>query len=115
MTAAQATAINTLPKRHPDEVWYAREYWSGDSKDGVFTNGDGYHYFELKGTGTVLRAYEFYESDDGEEHALELPELVGIHWFDFFGFEEEDELLEKVHEYEFQHILDLVTKSGKSS
>ena len=101
-----------LPKaRAPDEIWYAREYWSGDSRDGQFTNGDGYHYFELKGSGFVLRAYEYYETDDGEEKVAELPELVGIDWFAFFGFEEDDELLEIVPEHEFSYVSDLVKKS----
>jgi hypothetical protein len=98
--------------RGPEDVWYAREYWSGDSRDGQYANGDGYHYFELKGDGHVLRAFEYYETDDGEEHAKELAELVGIHWFRFFGFEETDELLETVPEHEFAFVADLVKKSA---
>ena len=98
--------------READELWYAREYWSGDSRDGQYSNGDGYHYFELKGEGQDLRAFEYYETDDGEEHATELAELVGINWFSFFGFEEADELLESVAEHEFSHISELVKKSA---
>ena len=98
--------------REAGELWYAREYWSGDSRDGQYSNGDGYHYFELKGGGHVLRAFEYYETDDGEEHATELAELVGINWFSFFGFEEADELLETFPEHEFLHISELVKKSA---
>lgn len=98
--------------RNPDEVWHAREYWSGDSRDGQYANGDGYHYFELKGSGLVLRAFEYYETDDGEEHATELAELVGINWFSFFGFEESDELLETVPEHEFAYVAELAKKSA---
>lgn len=89
--------------RKPDEVWYCREYWTGDSRDGKYQNGDGYHYFEMKGPGHVLRAFEYYETDDGEERATSVPELVGINWFDFFGFEDE-ELLEPVALREFLYV-----------
>jgi len=101
----------TPKARGPQEIWYAREYWSGDSRDGQYINGDGYHYFELKGPGHVLRAVEYYETDDGEERAVDVPELVGIDWFSFFGFEENDDLLEIVPEHEFGYISDLVKKA----
>ena len=89
-------------------IWYAREYWNGDSRDGQYMNGDGYHYFELQPDGTVLRAYEYYETDDGDERVSELPELIGIRWYEFFGFSEEDELLEPVSEFDFHMISELV-------
>jgi hypothetical protein len=104
-------AMEMTTKRGNDEIWYAREYWNGDSKDGIYQNGDGYHYFELKGTGKITRAIEYYETDDGEEHATEISELVGIHWFEFFGFEEADELLESVPEHEFLYISELMSKN----
>jgi hypothetical protein len=89
--------------RKIDEVWYCREYWSGDSRDGHYINGDGYHYFQMMGDGNILKAYEYYETDDGEEKATYVPELIGIHWFSFFGFEDE-ELLESVAESEFLEV-----------
>lgn len=89
--------------RKPDEIWYCREYWTGDSRDGKYLNGDGYHYFEMRGDGNVVRAYEYYESDEGEERAMPVPELVGTNWFEFFGFED-DELLETVTFREFLYI-----------
>lgn len=92
-----------------DDVWYCREFWSGDSRDGQYTNGDGYHYFQMKGNGTVLQAFEYYETDDGEEHSCPVPELVGINWFEFFGFDD-DELLEKVPEHEFTYVEQLPKK-----
>ena len=109
------SALEKPRGRLPEEIWYAREYWSGDSKDGIYSNGDGYHFFEIKGNGFITKAFEYYETDDGEEHVLELPELVGINWFKFFGFEEEDELLETVAEYEFQHVVDLKEKNAQVS
>jgi hypothetical protein len=95
--------------RSSDETWYCREYWNGDSRDGQYSNGDGYHYFEMRGDGVVQKAFEYYETDDGEERTTEVPELVGINWFDFFGFEDE-ELLESVPEHEFAYIESLLKK-----
>jgi hypothetical protein len=90
-------------QRQETEIWYCREYWSGDSRDGHYINGDGYHYFEMQGDGNVLKAYEYYETDDGEERSTAVPELSGINWFTFFGFEDE-ELLEIVPEHEFHYV-----------
>ena len=95
--------------RAPDEIWYCREYWNGDSRDGYYLNGDGYHYFEMQGRGNVLKVFEYYETDDGEERSTPVPELVGINWFDFFGFEDDD-LLECVPEHEFAYVEQLVKK-----
>ena len=102
--------VKLKPVRKPDEVWHCREYWTGDSRDGQFTNGDGYHYFEMKGSGVIIKALEYYETDDGEEHTTEVPELVGINWFEFFGFED-DELLETVPEHEFAYVEGLMKKA----
>ena len=106
-------AIKQPRVRSATEIWFAREYWCGDSKDGLYSNGDGYHFFEIKGDGYITQAIEYYETDDGEEHAMELPELVGINWFKFFGFEEADELLEPVAEYEFNHVFELTAKNSQ--
>lgn len=103
------SASKAVTKFGADDVWYCREYWNGDSRDGQYTNGDGYHYFRMKGDGIVQSAIEYYETDDGEEHSCDVPELVGINWFEFFGFED-DELLEKVPEHEFVYIEQLVKK-----
>ena len=85
---------------------FCREYWNGDSRDGQYTNGDGYHYFQMRPDGFVIDAYEYYETDDGEERATRLGEFVGINWYDTFGFED-DEILEAVSRQEFEMIRDL--------
>ena len=77
------------------------------NRDGQYANGDGYHYFEMKGQGLIIKAIEFYETDDGEEHTTEVPELVGLNWFGFFGFED-DEILEAVSPHEFSYIESLL-------
>ena len=94
-------------KRKPDEVWYCKEGWNGDSRDGQYINGDGYHYFEMKGDGDIVKAFEYYETDDGEEHITPVPEFTGINWFSFFGFEDE-ELLESIPEHEFHYVEQLL-------
>jgi hypothetical protein len=104
------TVLSIRTKRRPDEVWYCREFWTGDSRDGLFLNGDGYHYFEMLGDGVVQKAFEYYENDEGEEKVTPTPELIGINWFEFFGFEDE-ELLENVLEHEFSYVEQLVKKS----
>lgn len=105
----KSPSLSRRPKE-PDALWYCREYWNGDSKDGQYTNGDGYHYFEMRGDGKITKALEYYETDDGEERAIELPELVGINWYKFFGFDDDDELLESVPEHEFSYIEQLQKK-----
>ncbi len=95
--------LEVRKQRGENEIWYCREYWNGDSRDGQYINGDGYHYFEMKGDGNVVKAYEYYETDDGDEHSHPVPELTGINWFGFFGFDDE-ELLEFIHEHEFHYI-----------
>lgn len=108
MTKNNVTELAKIrKKRKTEENWYCREYWNGDSRDGQYINGDGYHYFEMKGDGNVIKAFEYYETDDGEEHASLIPELTGINWFSFFGFEDE-ELLETIPEHEFNYVEQLV-------
>lgn len=91
---------------------YCREYWSGDSKDGHYLNGDGYHYFEMKPSGVVLDAYEYYETDEGEERSTRLSEFIGINWFETFGFED-DEILEDVPLGEFEYVKNLCVTDDK--
>ena len=110
LTHEQPEGAKSRLVRRSDEVWHCREYWTGDSRDGQYTNGDGYHYFEMKGTGVIIKALEYYETEDGEERTTEVPELVGINWFEFFGFED-DELLEDVPEHEFAYIEGLLKKA----
>jgi hypothetical protein len=98
--------------RPPDSIWHCREPWFGDSRDGQFINGEGYHYFAMKGDGVIQKAIEWYESDDGEEHATDVPELVGINWFKFFGFEDE-EILESIPAHEFLHIEGQIPPANK--
>ncbi|MES2613806.1 MAG: hypothetical protein V4591_00150 [Bdellovibrionota bacterium] len=108
MISSNVTAFSSLrKKRKSEEIWYCREGWNGDSRDGQFINGDGYHYFEMKGDGFIQKAYEYYETDDGEERVAIVPELVGINWFSFFGFEDE-ELLEAIAEHEFIYVEQLL-------
>ena len=94
-------------QRKEDEVWFCREYWTGDSRDGLYLNGDGYHYFQMKGPGVIARAIEYYETDEGDERSTEATELVGVNWFEFFGFDDE-ELLEAIDENEFYYIDSLI-------
>ena len=49
------------------ELMYAKEYWTGDSRDGCLVNGDGYHYFRMTKDGRILEAYEYYETEDGRD------------------------------------------------
>ena len=101
----------TVTPINPNEVWWCREYWVGDSSDGQFLNGDGYHYFKMQGNGKVLSAVEYYETDDGLEKSNILHNLVGINWFEYFGFED-DELLEKVAAHEFEFIKQLAEQNN---
>lgn len=86
-----------------DEPLFAREYWTGDSRDGELVNGDGYHYYRMTKSGKILEAYEFYELDDGREHASPLPEMLNVHWIEDLGFED-FEALDIIKEIEFSRI-----------
>jgi hypothetical protein len=63
----------------------------------------------MQGDGFVQKAYEYYETDEGEERVTSTPELIGMNWFEFFGFED-GELLEEVSEHEFSYIEQLNKK-----
>lgn len=104
--SAAKPIIGTRQFHAPDEIWYCKEFWYGDSRDGQYLNGDGYHYFEMQGDGHILRAFEFYETDEGEERCLEMPDLVGVNWFSLFGFED-DEVLENITTHEFSYVQSL--------
>ena len=89
-----------------EELLFAREYWTGDSRDGVMVNGEGYHYYRMTKSGKILEAYEFYEMDDGRECVSPLPEMLHVHWINDLGFED-FEALDMVMENEFSRIKDI--------
>ena len=96
-----------------NEVIFAKEYWTGDSRDGVIVNGDGFHYFRMKPTGLILEAYEVYEGEDGEEVVTPLPEMQHVDWIEDLGFEDL-EALDSIIESEFMEIR-ARTKTGLQS
>ncbi len=111
---AEETGKAPLARRThaPGVTWHCREPWFGDSRDGQLINGEGYHYFQMKGDGVIEKAVEWYESDDGEEHSTEVPELIGLNWYEFFGYDD-DEILETVPPHEFSYIEQLSQPSKK--
>ena len=84
------------------DVKYYKEYWTGDSRDGSFCDGEGYHYYKMKGS-FIVEAYEYYEYDDGIEVVSVLPEMKQVDWFKDIGFEDFD-ILDEVSESEFNSI-----------
>ena len=92
---------------------FAREYWTGDSRDGAVVNGDGYHYYRMSKQGLIVEAYEFYETDDGVEVASPLPEMQNVDWVKDLGFEDMD-ALDVIDETEFSRIRDLTKGVAKS-
>lgn len=101
------------PQVAAGEETYAKEYWTGDSRDGVLVNGDGYHYYRMTKAGQILEAYEYYETEDGREFVSPLPEMLNVHWIDDLGFED-FEALDMIKEFDFQRIKD-VSHSGSES
>ena len=85
------------------EVVFAKEYWTGDSRDGHLVNGDGYHYYQITKQGRILEAYEYYEKDDGTSVVSPLPEMLNIGWIDDLGFDDL-EVLDFIDEVEYEHI-----------
>ena len=88
------------------KVVFAKEYWTGDSRDGQLVNGDGYHYYELLPNGKILDAYEFYETEEGTEVVSPLPEMRNVHWIEDLGFSDL-EVLDFITESEFTLIKEL--------
>ncbi len=86
-----------------EDILFAREYWTGDSRDGNLVNGDGYHYYRMSKDGKIIEAFEFYESDDGVPVVSPLPEMKNVHWIDELGFEDMDSL-DIIKEYDFLRI-----------
>ena len=86
-----------------DSIIYAKEYWTGDSRDGVLINGEGYHFFKMKKSGLIVEAFEVYESDDGDEVATPLSEMENINWIEDLGFDNLD-ILDLIDEQEYKRI-----------
>ena len=85
---------------------YKKEYWNGNSKDGIIVNGDGLHYFKMDEKGNIFEAYEVYDSDEGDEIVTSLPEMQNINWLKDLGFQD-FELLYNIKENEFIRTLNL--------
>ncbi|MEI8026507.1 MAG: hypothetical protein WCI18_09170 [Pseudomonadota bacterium] len=83
--------------------FYTREQWYGDSRDGVITSGEGWHYFRMTQPGTILEAFEVYETEDGEEIVTPLPDMVQVDWLRDLGFEDL-EALEEIEKRSFDRI-----------
>ena len=106
-----------MQRHHSEETTvgtlFAKEYWTGDSRDGAVVNGDGYHYYRMSHDGVILEAYEFYETDDGVEVASPLPEMLNVSWQKDLGFEDL-EALDVIPELEFDRVRDM-TKGHERS
>ncbi len=105
------TTEKIAPKDPPpaqEEILFVREYWTGDSRDGALTNGDGYHYYRMTKSGKILEAYESYELEDGRECASPCPEMLNVHWIDDLGYED-FEILDTIKEFDFSRVKDIAS------
>lgn len=100
------TETKLSPATSVGQEKFTREYWTGDSRDGVLVNGDGYHFYRMTEAGQILEAYEYYETEDGREFVSPLPEMLRVHWIEDLGFED-FEALDVIKEYDFQRIKDI--------
>jgi hypothetical protein len=107
----EGNTMFTKLKNLKSETIFCKEGWFGNSRDGLHVAGEGYNYFEMRSNGEILRAFEYYETDDGDEKVCEVPELLGINWFSYFGFED-DEILDIVNAGEFLWVEDLQKRSA---
>ena len=94
---------NIQARNNEADIVFAREYWTGDSRDGHVINGDGYHYYEITKKGKILDAYEYYEKEDGTSVVSPLPEMLNIDWIKDLGFEDL-EVLDIIDESEYDSI-----------
>ena len=92
------------------DIVFAKEYWTGDSRDGRLVNGDGYHYYQITREGFILDAYEYYEKEDGNFVVSPLPEMRNIHWIKDMGFDDL-EVLDFINESEYLRIKEANSKS----
>jgi hypothetical protein len=93
-----------------EKMLFKREYWSGDSKDGMIINGDGYHFFCMDEQGKIIDAYELYETEEGDEVVTPLPEMHRVNWIKDLGFKD-FEILDSIDEKEFIRIKKMLTSS----
>jgi hypothetical protein len=96
-----------------ERILFAKEYWTGDSRDGSLVNGDGCHYFRMQAEGMILEAFELYESDEGDEVVTPMPEMKNIGWILDLGFDDL-EALEMIEEREFKRIKRLLESTKKN-
>ena len=88
---------------------FKKEFWSGDSRDGKFLNGEGYHYFKMSEDGKIVEAFEVYESDNGEEKVCVVPEMINVHWIKDLGFHD-FATLDELNENEFDRVREISSK-----
>ena len=98
---------NKKEDKQPEKLFFAKEYWTGDSRDGQVVNGDGYHYYLITGRGKILEAFEYYERDDGTSVVSPLPEMLNVGWIDDLGFED-FEVLDEITEDEYEAVKEQV-------
>lgn len=101
-------SVAAIKVSEPEELIFSKEYWTGDSRDGVLENGDGYHYYRMTKSGKILEAYECYELEDGRECVNPLPEMLNVHWINDLGFDD-FEALDLIKELEFSRIKDIAS------
>lgn len=89
------------------QIHYRKDYWTGHSRDGEVKNGDGFHYFKMSPCGTILEAFEIYETEDGDPVVCPLPEMQNVNWLNDLGFQDL-EVLEDISEMDFQSMKELV-------
>ena len=89
-----------------ENQFYAREYWTGDSRDGQLVNGDGYHYFRLKKDGTILKRMNITKLKMELAFSSLLPEMKNVGWIKDLGFDD-FEVLETIGDRDFNFIKEI--------
>jgi len=100
----------TSGKSMENSFIFTKESWTGESKDGVISNGEGSHFFCMNKKGDILEAYELYESEEGYEVVTPMPEMESVNWYHDLGFEDL-EILEEISANEFMQIKILLEKT----
>ena len=90
---------------------FKREYWTGSSRDGLIFEGDGYHYYRMSSDGKILEAYEYYETDDGDEVVTPLPEMENVSWQKDLGFDDFGDL-DEISKYDFERVKEMQNKAS---
>ena len=91
-------------------IIFKKEFWSGDSRDGKFQNGEGFHYFKMTEDGLILEALEVYDSEEGVEVVSNVPEMSKVHWIKDLGFHDFD-TLDGLEKSEFERVKEILVKS----